>query len=135
MKILLIYPYFLEERIHKEDIGAVPIGLFYVGAVLKDNHYDVDILNWHDIGKSPEKIKETIESKNPDIIGMSVVHANRWGGIDIAGIAKKINPEIKIVFGGIGATFLYEHLLTHFREIDFCVLGEGSMPFCSLSGG
>ncbi len=132
MKILLIYPYFLEERIHKEDIGAVPIGLFYVGAVLKENHYDVDILNWHDIGKSPDKIKETIESKNPDIIGMSVVHANRWGGIEIAGIAKKIKPEIKIVFGGVGATFLYEHLLTHFREIDFCVLGEGEYAFLQL---
>jgi anaerobic magnesium-protoporphyrin IX monomethyl ester cyclase len=51
MKILLIYPYFLEERIHKEDIEAVPIGLFYIGAVLKENHYDVEILNWHDIQK------------------------------------------------------------------------------------
>lgn len=132
MKILLIYPYFLEERIHKEDIEAVPIGLYYVGAVLKENHYDVDILNWHDIQKSPEKIKETIESENPDIIGMSIVHANRWGGIEIARTAKKINPGVKIVFGGIGATFLCDHLLTHFEEIDFCVLGEGEYSFLQL---
>jgi anaerobic magnesium-protoporphyrin IX monomethyl ester cyclase len=132
MKILLIYPYFLEERIHKEDIEAVPIGLFYIGAVLKDNHYNVEILNWHDIKKTPEKIKDILISKNPDLIGMSIVHANRWGGIEIAGIAKSINPEIKIVFGGIGATFLYEHLLTHFEEIDFCVLGEGEYAFLKL---
>ena len=132
MKILLIYPYFLEERIHKEDIEAVPIGLYYIGAVLKDNHYDVDILNWHDIQKSPEKIKETIASENPDIIGMSIVHANRWGGIEIARTAKKINPGVKIVFGGIGATFLCDHLLTHFEEIDFCVLGEGEYSFLQL---
>ena len=132
MKILLIYPYFLEERIHKEDIEAVPIGLYYVGAVLKEYHYDVDILNWHDIQKSPEKIKETIASENPDIIGMSIVHANRWGGIEIARTAKKINPGVKIVFGGIGATFLCDHLLTHFEEIDFCVLGEGEYSFLQL---
>jgi anaerobic magnesium-protoporphyrin IX monomethyl ester cyclase len=132
MKILLIYPYFLEERIHKEDIEAVPIGLFYIGAVLKENHYDVEILNWHDIQKSPDKIKDVLVSKKPDIIGMSIVHANRWGGIEIAGTAKKINPDIKIVFGGIGATFLYEHLLTHFKEIDFCVLGEGEYTFLQL---
>jgi anaerobic magnesium-protoporphyrin IX monomethyl ester cyclase len=36
------------------------------------------------------------------------------------------------VFGGIGATFLYEHLLTHFKEIDFCVLGEGEYTFLQL---
>ena len=35
MKILLIYPYFLEERIHREEIEAVPIGLYSVAAVLK----------------------------------------------------------------------------------------------------
>jgi radical SAM superfamily enzyme YgiQ (UPF0313 family) len=132
MKILLIYPYFLEERIHKEDIEAVPSGLFYVGAVLKENHYDVEILNWHDFQKLHEKIKESIVSINPDVIGMSIVHANRWGGIEIAGIAKKINPDVKIVFGGIGATFLYEHLLTHFRDIDFCVIGEGEYVFLQL---
>jgi anaerobic magnesium-protoporphyrin IX monomethyl ester cyclase len=132
MKILLIYPYFLEERIHKEDIEVVPIGLFYIGAVLKENHYDVEILNWHDIQKTPEKIKDILVSKNPDIIGMSIVHANRWGGIEIARIAKTIKPDIKIVFGGIGATFLYEHLLTHFKEIDFCVLGEGEYTFLQL---
>ena len=132
MKILLIYPYFLEERIHKEDIEAVPIGLFYVGAVLKEHHYDVDILNWHDIHNSTEKIQETILAEKPDIIGLSIVHANRWGGIEIARTAKKINPGIKIVFGGIGATFLYDHLLTHYNEIDFCVLGEGEYPFLKL---
>jgi anaerobic magnesium-protoporphyrin IX monomethyl ester cyclase len=132
MKILLVYPYFLEERIHKEDIEAVPIGLFYIGAILKENNYDVEILNWHDIQKTPHKIKDILISKNPDLIGMSIVHANRWGGIEIARTAKRINPEIKIVFGGIGATFLYEHLLTHFTEIDFCVLGEGEYTFLQL---
>ena len=42
MKVLLIYPYFLEERIQVEEIGIPPIGLYYVAAVLKENHYDVE---------------------------------------------------------------------------------------------
>ncbi len=132
MKILLIYPSFLEERIDKEDIEAVPIGLFYIGAVLKDSGYDVEILNWHDIHKSPEKIREVLVSKNPDVIGFSIVHANRWGGIEIARIARQLNSGVKIVFGGIGATFLFEHLLSNFEEIDFCVLGEAEYSFLQL---
>jgi anaerobic magnesium-protoporphyrin IX monomethyl ester cyclase len=132
LKILLIYPNFLEDRVHAEDARVVPIGLYYIGAVLKENQYDVEILNWHDIHKTPHKIEETLREKKPDVIGFSIVHANRWGGIDISRIAKRIFPETKVVFGGIGATFLWEHLLGHFKEIDFAVLREGEYSFLNL---
>jgi len=40
MKILLIYPYFLETRVHSaEDVRAVPLGVYYVASVLKENQY------------------------------------------------------------------------------------------------
>ena len=132
MKILLIYPYCLDDRLQAEDVRVVPIGLYYIGALLKENHYDVEILNWHDINKTPHKIEETLKEKIPDVIGFSIVHANRWGGIDIAKIAKQILPEVKIVFGGIGTTFLWKHFLKHFEEIDFAVLGEGEYSFLNL---
>ncbi len=132
MKILLIYPYCLEDRLHAEDAGVVPIGLYYVGALLKENNYDVEILNWHDINKTPERINEIITKKKPDVIGFSILHANRWGGIEIARIAKAISNKVKIVFGGIGASFLWEHFLRHFKEIDFIVTGEGEYSFLNL---
>ena len=132
MKIVLIYPYFLEDRLHAEDVRVVPIGLYYIGALLKENNYDVEILNWHNVNKTPQKIEETLKERKPDVIGFSIVHANRWGGIDISKIAKQILPGVKIVFGGIGTTFLWEQLLTHFKEIDFAVLGEGEYSFLNL---
>ena len=132
MKILLVYPYFLEDRIHEDDIAVVPQGLFYVGAVLKENDYDVEILNWHNINKTPEKISHILSEKKPDIIGFSILHANRWGGIEIARIARQVYPNVKIVFGGIGATFLWKHFLTHFQEIDYVVIGEGEYSFLNL---
>jgi len=132
MKILLIYPYCLEERLSEEDVGVPPIGLYYVGAVLRENHYDCEILNWYSINRTPGLIKEILAEKRPDVIGLSVFHANRWGAIEIARIARQVDPSITIVFGGIGATFLWEHFLTHFMEIDFCVLGEGEYTFLNL---
>ncbi|MEW6067354.1 MAG: radical SAM protein [Nitrospirota bacterium] len=132
MKIILIYPYFLEDRLQEDDVCVVPIGLYYVGAILKESQYDVEILNWHDINKTPHKIEEMLKEKRPDVIGFSIVHANRWGAIDIAKIAKQILPEVKIVFGGIGTTFLWKHLLEHFGEIDYAVLGEGEYSFLRL---
>jgi len=132
MKILLIYPYFIEERMRDEDMKAVPMGLYSVGAVLKENHYDVEILDWHEINRTPEKVREALAEKKPDVIGFSVLHGNRWGAIDIARTAKQLNPKTQVVFGGIGATFLWEHLLSRFPEVDAVVLGEGEWTFLNL---
>jgi len=132
LKILLIYPYCLEERIHEEDVQVPPIGLYYVGAVLREHQYDCEILNWHDINRTPGLIRETLAAKAPDVIGFSVLHANRWGAIEIARIAREMNPGIRIIFGGVGATFLWEHFLRHFKEVDFCVVGEGEYSFLKL---
>lgn len=132
MKILLIYPYFLDRRIKEEDVNALPIGIYYLGAMLKENNYEVEIINWYSIKDKQKEIIDTLIHKNPDVIGFSIVHANRWGAIDIAKIAKKILPNVRIVFGGIGATFLWEHLLKNFSEIDCIVLREGEYTFLRL---
>ena len=108
------------------------MGLYYVGAVLKEAGYDVEVLNWHNIHKTPEKVYDTLTEKQADIIGFSVLNANRWGAIEIAQIAKDLNPETKIVLGGVAATFLWKHFLKHFSQIDFVVLGEGEYAFLNL---
>ncbi len=135
MKILLIYPHCLEQRdheLHSEDVAVTPIGLYYIGALLIEHGHDVDIINWYTQHKDSRSAALTLKKKNPDVIGLSIVNANRFGGIEIAGTAKKILPEVKIVFGGIGTTFLWEHLLHNFPEIDYAVLGEGEYVFLHL---
>ena len=132
MKIILIYPNFLDKRIHAYDISVPPMGIYYVGAMLMENGHDVQIFNWHNANQTPHMMSDIIKKERPDIIGFSILHANRWGGIDMAKIAKKIDPDITIVFGGIGATFLWDLLLSHFHDIDYIVLGEGEIPFLQL---
>jgi radical SAM superfamily enzyme YgiQ (UPF0313 family) len=132
MKILLVYPYFLEKRLHTEDIAAVPIGLYYMAALLKEHGHDVEILDWHEMGRSPGAVEEAIREKKPDVMGFSVLQANRWGAIEIVHLAKKVDPAITTVFGGVSPTFLWEHFLKHFSEIDFIITGEGEYPFLHL---
>jgi hypothetical protein len=65
MKILLIYPYFLEARVlTAEDVRAVPLGVYYVAAVLTHGKYNVEVVNWHDINATPEKIREIPNNKS-----------------------------------------------------------------------
>ena len=132
MKIRIIYPYFLDARVHEDEIRVPPLGMFYVAALLKEHGFDVDILNWHDVHRTPERVTDILRTVSPDVIGFSVLHANRWGAIEIARVAKKVNPNVKIVFGGVGATHLWEHFLTHFPEVDYVAIGEAETSFLEL---
>lgn len=132
MKILLVYPYCLEERYYEENISAVPIGLYYLAALLIENQHDVEILNLYNLHKHPQTIEAILREKRPDVIGFSVFNANRWGALDVAKMAKQIDPNVKVVFGGVAATYLWEHFLTHFPQVDFIVLGEGEYSFLEL---
>ncbi len=125
MNILLINPYCLDPRLQDYDIKVPPIGLYYIGARLIEEGHSCEILNLYDMQGRQREIQEAVSSRQPDLIGISILHANRWGGIDIARIAKTTAPDLPIVFGGPGATFLWRHLLTHFPEIDYIVTGEG----------
>jgi anaerobic magnesium-protoporphyrin IX monomethyl ester cyclase len=132
MNVLLVYPYFLDNRINEEDVSAIPMGLYYVGAMLQAKGCPVAILNAYDLKPSPHRIRTLIEANKPDVVGFSILHANRWGGVDIARMVKAINPAATVVFGGVGATFLWDHFLTHFSEIDYVVRGEGEYTFLEL---
>jgi radical SAM superfamily enzyme YgiQ (UPF0313 family) len=132
MKILLIYPYFLDPRLNAEDIQSPPMGIYHVAAVLKEQGHEVEVLNWHDRAVSANIITAVLREKSPRVIGFSVLHANRWGGIEIARLAKQLDPAVTTVFGGVGATHLWDHFLKHFPEIDFIVMGEGEHPFSRL---
>ncbi len=132
MNIVLIYPFFSIDRLHIENIEAPPIGLHYLGALLKEQGHEVELLNWHDIKNKPHIIQDAILALKPDVVGFSIFHGNRWGGIQLAKIFKDHFPGVPIVFGGIGATFLDDHLLRHFPWIDIIVRGEGEITFPAL---
>ena len=133
MKILLLYPFGTHTRIRtEEDAAQTPIGLYYLGAVLKEKGYEVEIQNWHTHSARPEDIAQDLLAFQPDVIGLSVFQANRHGAMGIASIAKKIIPNVKIVFGGVGATTLWEFFLTQSSNIDTIVLGEGEASFPQL---
>jgi len=132
MKIRLIYPYCLEDRIHQEDVNTVPLGLYYIAALLLSHGHDVAILNAQPLKQHPERIRDWLADEKPDLIGLSVFSANRWGAIDLARMAKALRPDTVTVFGGIGASALWAFFLTHFSEVDAVVCGEGEYPLLNL---
>jgi len=131
MKVLLAFPQCLEPR-PPEDVAAVPMGLYTIGALLKENGHQVDIVNLQGLEDASSRFRALLREASPDLVGFSVLNANRWGAVAAARLAREWSPSVKIVLGGVAATFLWDHFLRHFPQVDCVVLGEGEFSFLNL---
>ncbi len=132
MKVLLIHPYFLFDRKHEDNVTAMPMGVYYLGAICKAEGHDVYCVNWSAPNIASKEIVDTLRNFHPDVVGFSIFHGNRWGALDIAACVRELLPKAVIVFGGVGATFLSNFLLHNFACIDVIVMGEGDISFPAL---
>ncbi len=132
MKIFLVNPSLLDLRPNEYDVFSVPTGLYYIGALLINHGFDVEIINLALQEHPLVCFKEKLEQEQPLIIGFSLLNANRFSAFEAAREAKKINRDVKIVFGGPCATFLSKHLFEVLPELDFIVSGEGEFTFLEL---
>jgi anaerobic magnesium-protoporphyrin IX monomethyl ester cyclase len=139
VKILFVNPACLDKRITDEDARVVPIGLYYMAALLLEKGFDARIINLaaQNTEKDAEKdtiqiFQEVIEKEKPDLIGFSVTNPNRINAVACAKAAKKSLPNAWIVFGGPAPTFMAAHLFTVCPEVDIMVKGEGETTILSL---
>jgi len=132
VNIVLINPYCLDQRLQDYDIKVPPIGVYYLAASLTQMGHSCHILNWYNLKDQKSLIEQELKRLQPDITAISILHANRWGGLDIARVSKRVFPHVPVVMGGPGATFLWQHLLKHFPELDLIVMGEGENTLTDL---
>jgi len=123
-KILFINP--PQKRVSnytsKEELEWIPLGLCYLSAVAEKEGFDSKVI---DLARdSFDEVKKIIKKEKPNILGIPCWTDIRMNSFEVAKIAKKINPEIKILMGGSHATFFSEHLFK-LSPVDVVVLGEG----------
>ena len=133
LNICLVNPACQDQRINPEDSLAVPIGIYYIAAVLKANGFNVEVINLAVEHEPDAYFAWIIQKHQPDLIGFSVMSATRMSGIRAARIARQSFTQSTIVFGGPFATFMPEPLLNANPEIDFIVKGEGEITFLELA--
>ena len=78
-----------------------------------------------------DEVRKSIEEFNPSVIGLTVKSQNFTSGTIVAKIAKKINPEIKIIVGGAHST-MNGTTVFECKNIDFACIGEGENTISDL---
>lgn len=133
--ILVNPPLGREERYGKLAIGGSympPLGLSYLASSLKENGFEVFIVDCEALSLSVEKGSTHILGLGPDFIGItsttvSVNHAAR-----LALCLKKTKKEIPIILGGSHVTVIAEETMQKFPQFDIGVLGEGELTIVEL---
>jgi anaerobic magnesium-protoporphyrin IX monomethyl ester cyclase len=125
MKILMVQPNYHSGG--AEIAGNwTPSWVAYIGGALKKAGFDqikfVDAMA-DDI--PDDQIEEIIRKNMPDVVMATNITPSIFKAQAIMKLAKKVNPKIKTIMGGIHSTFMYPQVLSEAPETDYVVRGEG----------
>ncbi|MCM8782134.1 MAG: B12-binding domain-containing radical SAM protein [Candidatus Omnitrophica bacterium] len=122
----------------------IPIGLAYLAAYLRQNNYEVKILDalaegevqrgdgFIRRGMTLQQIIEYIDAYKPDIIGISCMYtAYARDAHEIAEAVKNLNYKILVIFGGAHSSINYSIVMKD-KNVDIVVRREGEKTLLEL---
>ncbi len=127
--VLLIYPK-TDQDVKNVNI-FFPITLVSIAGSLMKKGFSVKIIDQRINSNYENKIKKEL-NKNPLCVGFSVATGRQIKhSLDMSVLIKKINPNLKIVWGGVHPTLSPIQTIQH-PFIDIIVKGEGEETFVEL---
>lgn len=133
MKITLIYPGIVGVGFDSLGMGGmdrnwINLGLAYIGAYLKKNHYETNLIDLREM-QDWDQVEAEIRSYNSDVFGVYFNTPNYNNALECCKIVKKLKKIV--VAGGPHATIAPDDLVTT-GYIDHVITGEGEISFLEL---
>jgi anaerobic magnesium-protoporphyrin IX monomethyl ester cyclase len=102
----------------------------YIERELPD--WEIEVLDCQAERKNWNDIEREIEAYSPSIVATSGFTCNVYVCARVAEIAKKVNPDIVTLVGGLHFSQVPQESLSDFPEIDYIVRGEGEETLVEL---
>lgn len=126
MKILIVIP-----PCREAPTTYPPYGAIYIGTILKQNNYDVKLLNLDILRIELSETMKLIADFNPEIIGFSGIVSTNYRYIkEISHVVKERFPDVLQILGGqlsSAATPILQN-----NPIDVIIKGEGERTIINL---
>ena len=131
MNILLVNPHYNG----RSEIP--PLGLECLAAPLLENDISVSVLDLDVVtpGDAKGVLLDRLAELRPGIVGVTSLSNSFPSAMEACRTAKRVNPGILTVMGGMHPTVLADSILKTFPEVDVIVRGEGEKTFLELAGG
>ncbi len=111
--------------------NSAPLGLCYLGAVLREENHIVKIIDAPVEGLSIDEVVKEVVKFKPDLVGLTTFTVSIYSCYELAKEIKNKLPRTKIIAGGPHITSNPDELLKH-KELDLAVIGEGEITFKKL---
>lgn len=108
----------------------IPVGLGILNAVLNQAGFGSQVGNFSRFTR--ERMVETLRREKPQVLGLSVFTFNRHPSVEVAAIAKELDPACYVVAGGPHVTHLDRDWLEAYPQFDAIVRGEGEDTMLEL---
>lgn len=133
-KVLLVYPPVKNKFGEYASVGSSspPMGIVYLGTLLKEKGYVVRLLDCDNAKMTPEAVLSVVEQWQPDCVGISAVTITIESALELFKRIKRFNRDILTILGGFHITVLPEETLRSSGDIDVGVLGEGELTLLEL---
>ena len=132
MKFLLIHVGDKDKRQKQLTFpSSPPLGLLYLGAILEQEGYKVEILDDYTGNISKEQLKKSLHSS--DVVGISIYTYAYKPTKNISKMVKELDPDIPLLIGGPHCIFHQKQSLADFPDADISVVGEGEYMILDLA--
>ncbi|UCH32690.1 MAG: radical SAM protein [Candidatus Bathyarchaeota archaeon] len=133
VKFSFIQPKLSEGALEMCSNAWPPLGILYCSTVLKNEGFEVSVLDQAAKGYTTMQTRDWVKRENPDILGISVLSSSSKEAGEIAGLVKKENPNLLVVFGNYHSTFNADRILRKYPYVDIVVRGEGEYTSLELA--
>ncbi len=137
-RVLLINPpqeHILPAGIEDDFIDIIgfypPLGLMYIATVLKQNGFDVRIIDSVPMGIDYHQLKQQISDYQPFIVGIATFTMSMVDVLLTAKLVKEVDNKINVVLGG-HHVLLYPQESIKYDNVDFILKGEADYTFLEL---
>jgi anaerobic magnesium-protoporphyrin IX monomethyl ester cyclase len=110
----------------------IPLYLVYLAGAAKKSGFDAEIYDAMTKKVGYEEIEKKIVESSPDFVGVSTITCTVPDAIKVIELAKRINPNIKTILGGVHASLMYHEMFSLTDSLDFIVRGEGELTIPEL---
>ncbi len=100
---------------------------YIAGALKQAGMPDVHFIDAMANDLTPEVLEQKIRDLKPDVVATSAKTPVIYSAENTLKLAKKVNPKIKTILGGIHGTFMYAQVLHEAPWIDYVIRGEGEV--------
>lgn len=131
-KVLLVTPPYHSGVV--ETAGRWPnVGLVYVAGALKDAGYEPIYYDAMARGHDFDRIAKEIQRVGPDVVMTTAYTSSTPDAVATLKLAKRLDPDVVTVIGGVHPTFMYEELLAeHPDAVDIVARGEGEITSAQI---